>query len=128
MKRSTFLLIVAILAFLFGCMMLFAPAKALEGFGLVPDPLSSFLMQLVGSFILSMGILNFRVRTHGDSLTLRSVLLFNVLAHAIGMIIDCLGIAQGIMLFAKVIPGLVVHVFVGIGSLIYMMRMKTGNS
>lgn len=128
MKRSTFLLIVAIIAVPFGCLMIFAPGKALEGFGLTPDPLSSVLMQLIGSFIVSAGILNFGVRRHEDSLTLRSVLLFNILSHALGLVIDCMSIANEVMIFSKIMPGIAIHLFVGVGSLIYMMKIKTSKS
>jgi hypothetical protein len=75
MKRSIFLLIVALIAFLFGTMLLLAPAKAGEGFGFASSPQIDVLFRAMGGMILSAGILNFMVRSHADSPTLKAVLV-----------------------------------------------------
>ena len=124
MKRSTFLLITAIIALIFGGMMLLVPDKASEGFGLVATPESNLLFRSLGGLILGSGVLNFLVRAHEDSKTLQAVLIFNVVFHAISMANDFLGAYQGILRFDKIIPGQSVHLFIGIGSIIYLMRMK----
>ena len=59
MKGSIFFLITAIIAALFGSMMLFAPILTAENFGLVSTPETSLLFRSLGGMILSLGILNF---------------------------------------------------------------------
>jgi hypothetical protein len=124
MKRSTFLLITALLAGLFGCMMLLMPAQAAGNFGFSADPMSSLLIRSIGGMILSKGVLSFLVRNHGDSMTLRAVLLFNVLVHTLALIIDLSGVAQGVLSMDKIAVGIITHLFIGIGSLIYMMKIS----
>ena len=125
MKRSIFLLLTAIIAAIFGCMMLFVPDKAAEGFGLISNPVTTMFFHLLGGMILSAGILNFMVRNDKDSTTLKAILIFNIIFHVLGMGSDILATTSGVIEFSKIIPGYVVHIFVGVGSIIYLVKMKT---
>lgn len=124
MKRSSFFLVTTIIAFVFGLMMLFAPLKAVEGFGMVPTFEAGLIFRTLGVTILSTGVLNFLVRDQPDSPALKAVLIFNVVLHGLGMAVDLLGVFQGIIDFTKIIPGLLAHLFIGIGSLLYVARMN----
>jgi hypothetical protein len=124
MRRSLFFLITAILGFLFGAMMLIAPDKAAEGFGWPISPPMELLFRSLGGLIVAAGILNLLVRNSVDSKALRGVFMFNVAFHGISMIIDVLGVSQGILAIDKIIPGQVVHLFIGVGSLIYWSKIK----
>lgn len=128
MKRSTFLLIAAIITTLFGGMMLFLPIKAAESFGLTPNPESSLIFRWLGAIILSSAILNFLVRNHGDTDTLKAVFIFNIALHAITLIVDFVGIGEGILEVSKLVPGLVFHSFICIGSIVYLMRIKPSDN
>ena len=125
MKRSTFFLITAIFAFVFAAMMLLVPASAAEGFGMVSTPETSLLFRSLGGMLLSASILNFLVRNHPDSDTLKAVLIFNVALNLLGMLSDVPGIIEGILPFGKVIPGHIVHLFIIIGSFIYLRKIKS---
>ncbi len=125
MKRSIFLLITAIFAALFGGMMFFLPDKVAEEFGTAPTPFSTFLMREMGLVILCSSVLNFIVRNDGDSLALKAIFVFNMAYHVTMMPIVFIGVSQGIFTMEKAIPGLAAHLFIGIGSLIYLMKMRT---
>ena len=124
MKRSTFFLITAIFAFIFAAMMLLVPASAAEGFGMVSTPETSLLFRSLGGMLLSAAILNFLVRHHPDSNTLKAILIFNISLNLLGMLSDVPGIMEGILPFSKAVPGHVVHLFIIVGSFIYLRKIK----
>jgi len=128
MKRSIFLIITSIISVLFGGMMFFLPDTMIEGYGSVPDLFSSFMMREIGVLILCSGLLNFLVRNNGDSMSLKAILIFNATYHVAMIPIVLLGVSQEVFMFDKSIGGLVAHLFIGIGSLIYLMKIKTSAS
>ena len=125
MKRSTFLLIAAIIATLIGGMSLFSPGKMAEGFGVTPTPMIIFLARELGVLNLCLGVLNFLVRNDTDSKTLKAIFIFNFAYHLIMVPVNLFGISQGIFTFAQAILPLVFHFLMGIGSFIYLSKMKT---
>ncbi|MEP7197407.1 MAG: hypothetical protein ABI851_12875 [Saprospiraceae bacterium] len=125
MKRSIFFLIAAIIAVLFGGMMFISPSKASEGFGMVSSADTNILFRALGAMILSTGIMNFLVRNHTDNLTLKAVLLTNVITHALSMTADLWAVSDGVLEISKAAPGQIAHLFVGFGSLIYMLKIKS---
>ena len=128
MKRSLFLIITAIISALFGGMMFFLPGMVTEGFGSSPTPFSSFLMREMGLIILCSGVLNFLVRNDSDSMALKAIFIFNIAYHVIMIPIVFIGVSQGVFTIDKSFGGLAAHLFVGIGSLFYLMKIKTSNS
>lgn len=124
MKRSTFLLIVALLGFLFGAMLLFAPAKAAENFGFPGGAQFELLFRTMGAMIFSAGLLNFMMRSNTDASAAAALLWTNIATHLIVMVIDLSAVAQGTLEIAKVAVGQAMHVFVILGSLIYLLRVK----
>jgi hypothetical protein len=124
MKRSTFLIITAVIGLFFGGFMLLASEKAASQFGLSPSNEIILLLRVFGGFILSTAVLNFMVRHHVDTNTLKSVFVFNIIYHLSGMLVDMSGIVEGIIQFQKTIGGNVVHLFVIIGCSFYISRMK----
>jgi len=127
MKRSTFFLIAAILGALFGVLMFFLPTKAAEGFGVGAVPETITMFRALGAFILALGLMNFLVRNHEDTVTLKAVLLTNIVSHALDMVAGLWGVADGVLTITKITPGILTHLFIGIGSFIYLMRIKTPN-
>lgn len=127
MKRSIFMLIVALLGFLFGLVLLLVPAMAGEGFGFGASPQVDVLFRAMGGMIFSAGLLNFMVRSHPDSPTIAAVLWFNVAAHGLSLIVHMMGVAEGTMEMSKIAVGQVTHVFVILGSIIYLMRMRSAS-
>ncbi len=128
MKRSIFFIITAVLATLFGGMMLFAPAFTAESFGLASTPETSLLFRSLGGLVLCLGILNFLVRNEPNSNALKAVFIINILSHVISMANDFYGASQHILEFSKLGGGMVAHLFIIIGSLIYLLKMKPANN
>lgn len=68
--------------------------------------------------------MNFLVRNHANNETLKMVLLTNVITHGLSMVADLWAVADGVLLLNSATPGQIVHLFILVGSLIYMMKMK----
>ncbi len=125
MKRSIFFLITSIIGALLGAMMLFTPAKAAESFGLETSPAINMMFGIIGGMLLGVAFLNFMVRNHGDSATLKTVLMTNIVLHAISICTDLVSVSNGVLEFSKIVPAIVIHLFVGIGAIIYAMKIKS---
>lgn len=125
MKRSIFFIITAVVSLLFGGLMLSAPAFASENFGLQSSPVTSLLFRSLGGMVLSLGILNYLVRNEADSIALKAVLIINIISHSISMGNDLFGVSQGILVFSKLAGGVVAHVFILVGSAVYLFKMKS---
>ena len=128
MNRSIFLLLTAVIALFFGGMMLVAPDKASETFGLAFSPEIGIVFRWLGVMIVCSGILNFIVRKDNATSTLKAVLIFTAAFHALSLFIDFVGIGQGILKIGNLIPGIVVHSFVAVGSVFYLLKIKTSES
>lgn len=125
MKRSIFFIITAVVAILFGGMMLLTPAMTSENFGLETTPESTLLFRSLGGMVLSLGLLNFLVRNEPDSKPLQAVLMVNMVSHIISMGNDFYGASQSILEFSKLAGGMVAHVFIVVGSAFYLLKMKS---
>jgi hypothetical protein len=128
MNRSIFLLLTSVIAFLFGGMMLVSPDKASETFGIAFSPEIGIVFRWLGVMIVCSGILNFIVRKDSGTSTLKAVLIFTAAFHALSLLIDFVGIGQGVLKIGNLIPGIVVHSFVAVGSVFYLLKIKTSES
>jgi hypothetical protein len=124
MKRTTFFLLTGGIQFFLAAGMILTPVMVAEVFGLAISPEALFLLRCMGSMLLSLGVLNFLVRNEGDSNGLKSVLIINILYHAVSTIIDTHAAAIGVLTFVRIIPSYAIHLFVGIGSYIFLSKMK----
>lgn len=125
MKRSLFFWITAILALLFGGLMFLSPSGASQAFTLEQSAGTDVLFRILGATLLALALLNFLVRNHGDSETLAAVLWANVATHGLGLIADISSVVIGPLKVSSIALGVIVHLFVGIGSLIYATRMRS---
>lgn len=125
MSRSFFLLLTAIVALLFGGMMLVAPEKASQNFGMAFNPEIGIVFRWLGVMIVSSGILNYMVRKDSSSSTIKSVLIFTAIFHGLSLLIDFIAIGQGILKIENLIPGVIVHSLIVIGSVFYLLKIQT---
>jgi len=128
MKRSIFLIIASIISVLFGCMMFFLPDMVAEGFGSTPTPFSNFLMREMGLLVLASGILNFLVRNDSDSMALKAIFIFNIVYHVTMIPIVLIGVSQEVFAIDKSFGGLAAHLSIGVGSLFYLLKIKTSSN
>lgn len=128
MKRSAFLLIAAILSFVFGAMMFFIPALAAKLLGIAATPETASVLRGMGGLIIGSGTINFLVRNFTDIPTLKAVLLTNIITHLLGLTADIWGILDGVLTVSNMLPVELTHIFVGAGSLIYLLRLKKASA
>lgn len=123
MRRSYYFWVAAILALLFGLLMLFVPGQASSAFQLATsDGSTRTIFRVLGSVMIGVAVLNFLVRDHTMSETLRAVLWANVVIHGVGFLGDLWSVQQGDVPFAGVAIGLVAHAVVFIGGAYYLWR------
>jgi hypothetical protein len=123
MKRSTFLLITSLASFGFGAMMLAYPVFAGDLLGIAAKAETLSVLRGMGGLIIGSGAINFFLRKSGDPGTLRGLLLTNILTHALGLFADAWGIADGVLSIGKMAPVELTHLFVGIGSAIFLLSV-----
>ncbi len=128
MKQKQFLLATAAIAALFGGMTLFLPDKAAETFGLTANVENSIVFRWLGAITLSSAILNYLVRNDINSNTLKAVLIFTGAFHVLSLIVDLMGISQGVLTISKLIPGIIVHSLITIGSIYFLMKFKSSSN
>lgn len=122
MKRAYYFWLAAILALLFGLLMFFAPRFAATQFELAGSPDTDTVFRVLGAVMLGVAVLNFLVRKHAMSDTLRAVLWANTAIQGIGIVGDLWSVAAGSIPFSGVAIGLVAHLIVLAGALYYLWR------
>ncbi len=125
MKRSTFLLIAAILFILIGGISLFFPDKMADGFGMSSDQMVIFLLREVGVANICFGVLNFLVRNDHDSKSLKSIFIFNGVFQSMMVLLNIFIVSQGLLAIGQVAAPFAIHLCLGIGFLLYMSKIKT---
>ncbi len=125
MKRSIFLVISAILVFFIGVMCLFFPEKMAAGFGMTVTPLVLMMIKEAGACNVGIGYLNFAVRNHPDSNSLKVILLFNMVYHILILPANIYGWSQGIFAASQVGTSVGIHLLFAVGFLIYALKVKT---
>jgi len=128
MKQTHFLLVTAIVGTIFGVMTLFFPDKAAETFGLTANGENSIVFGWLGAITLCSAVLFFMVRNDDNSNTLKSVLIFIGAFNALTLIVDIVGISQGVLTINKMIPGIILHSLMTIGSIFFVMRFKSSGN
>jgi hypothetical protein len=104
--------------------MFLSPSGAASAFTLPQSPGTDVLFRILGATLLALALLNFLVRNHANSETLAAVLWANVATHGLGLIADISSVVVGPLQVSSIALGVIVHLFVGIGSLIYATRMR----
>lgn len=124
MKRSIFLLITAALSFAFGAMVFFVPNFAAGFLYIATTPQTISVLRGMGGLIIGIGAINYFLRNQDNSEILKGLLVTNIITHLLGLSADILGILDGALTFSKMAPVEITHLFVGIGSLIYLLRLN----
>lgn len=124
MKYSLFLLLAGIGSLFFGFLLFFTPQIGANLFGMEPTIENLSLLRGMGGLIIGAGIFNLFFRKVTDSTILKSVLLVNIFTHLFGLLADYWGLYDGALTLIGILPVQVTHLFIGGGSLIYLMRQK----
>lgn len=124
MTRQTFLLITALASFVFGAMMFFAPNLAAGFLDIATTPQTISVLRGMGGLIIGSGAINYLLRNKNRPDILKGLLLTNMLTHLLGLSADIWGILDGALTIGRMAPVEITHLFVGIGSLVYFLRIN----
>lgn len=128
MKRSTFLIISAIVSVILGGGMLVFPDIVAAILGATTNPFSAFIMRELALIIICSGILNFLVRNESSSFALKVILIFNIAYHGTMIPMDLIGILQGVFTFKNLLGILAFHIFIAGGSVYFLVRLRPRQS
>jgi len=125
MDRKTFLTIVAVVATSIGAAALFIPAPFLrEVKAAAPSETANVMARTVGILLLTVGVLNFLVRDHEDSPTLRAVCIANLFLQIGIMPIDPLAYVDGVYKsLGAFVPNTALHFVLAAGFCFYLVQM-----
>ncbi len=126
MKRKTFLTVTAVIVLLIGGFALAAPGALLTNVKhAAPSEVANVMARTVGILLVSVGVLNFLIRDHEDSPTLRAVLIANSLLQIGILPIDPIAYASGAYRsLGSFVPNTALHVLLASGFIFYLSRMK----
>ena len=124
MKRSSFLLIAAIIPLLFGLVMMLAPDKMLSNSLHNEANLQTLsVTQWVGFGVFTVGLINFLSRNDDGSLALRAIMIGNIVFHSLGICFDVYDYSIEIMKLSGLVTGLIPHSLLIIGFVYYLLKL-----
>ncbi len=107
--------------------MFFAPSFA-AGFLNIATTLQTIsVLRGMGALIIGSGAINYFSRNQNNSDIIKGLLLTNIITHLLGLSADIWGVFDGALTLSKMAPVEITHLFVGIGSLIYLLRLNNSN-
>ena len=126
MKRKTFLTITSVIVLVIGIFALTSPNVLITNVKYAaPSETANVMARTVGILLVSIGVLNFLVRSHQDSPTLRSVLIANLVLQLGIMPIDPSAYASGVYkTVGSFAPNTVLHILLAAGFIFYLAKMK----
>jgi hypothetical protein len=124
MKRSSFLLIAAVIPLLFGLVMMVVPDTMLSN-SLTSDAdlQTRSVTQWVGFGVFTIGLINFLSRNDGGSTSLKAIIIGNIVFHTLGLFFDIYHYSIGVMRLAGLLTGLAPHSFLIIGFVYYLRKL-----
>jgi hypothetical protein len=128
MSRKSFLTLTSIVALAVGAFALAAPALLLGSVKLATPAASANVMaRTVGVLLITVGVLDFLVRDHQDSPTLRAILVANLLLQLAILPIDPLAYAFGVFhTLGSFVPNTILHLLLAGGFAFYLSKMGGG--
>ena len=96
MKLHTVMVINAIAGIAFGLGFIFAPAQTLSLYGHAPNAILSYMAQLLGAALLSLGLLTWAARNSDDSDARRAILLALAVGYGIGFALALIAQIRGV--------------------------------
>ena len=124
MKRSSFLLIAAVIPLLFGLVMMVVPDTMLSN-SLTSDAdlQTHSVTQWVGFGVFTIGLINFLSRNDGGSAALKAIMIGNIVFHTLGVFFDIYDYSIGVMKLAGLMTGLAPHSLLIIGFVYYLRKL-----
>jgi hypothetical protein len=126
MSRKAFLTLTALIALAVGLFALAAPAILLGTVKLAaPSGSANVMARTVGVLLISVGVLDYLVRDHEDSATLRAILVANLLLQLLIMPIDPLAYVTGVFhTLGSFLPNTILHLGLAGGFAFHLAKMR----
>lgn len=96
MKLHTVMVINAIAGIVFGLGFIVVPAQTLSLYGHAPTAILSYMAQLLGTALLSFGLLTWAARNSHDSEARRAILLALAVGYTIGFVLALIAQIRGV--------------------------------
>lgn len=126
MSRKTFLTVTSIIVLVIGVFALTAPSVLITSVKVAaPSETANVMTRTVGVLLITVGVLDFLVRDHADSPTLRSILIANLVLQIGIMPIDPSAYATGVyQTVGSFAPNTALHILLAGGFIYYLAKMK----
>jgi len=115
----------AVLAWIFGAMLLFAPGPFFAPIGVVVTDKIAAVAQAQGAILVGLGVINFLARGTVDPTALRAVLVGNLVVQLLSLGVAIRALALGIFP-PQGAPSIVVHVVLGALFALALRRVQVG--
>ena len=116
-----FLSIAAILAWLFGGMLLFMPGPFYEPTGIAMTPILATLAQAHGATLVGLGVIDWLARS-ADQRGIVAVLAGNLIVQVLSLLVVVRTMSLGAG--ANVVPGVVIHLVLGGLFLFFLVKAR----
>jgi hypothetical protein len=97
MKLSTYLTIVAVVAFLFGIALVLPTEQFLALYNVRMTPAGFYAARLFGAALIGFGLLNWFSRSATDSEARRAIIIANLGGSVLGLVVALIGQVQGVV-------------------------------
>ncbi|MFI5263184.1 MAG: hypothetical protein ACHQM6_01565 [Candidatus Kapaibacterium sp.] len=124
MKRNIFFIISALLAWVFGCMMILLPDS-------MASPTATGMnigMQWFGIALFSIGVINFFARNDSGSKALTAVMIGNIFLHLAGGGADIYDYMQGTVQLSSILMPGIVHLLMIVGFVYFLFKKEDGHA
>ena len=118
---NIFIAIAAVLAMLFGAMMLLVPAEFYAPTGIAMTPMIATVAQAHGATLVGLGVVNWLARD-ADRQGLMAVLTGNLVVQVLSLLVVLRTMQLGAGL--AVAPGIVIHVVLGSLFAFFLIRLR----
>jgi hypothetical protein len=125
MKRSVFLLIIAVASFAFGTMMFLNPEFTADLLSIDTSPQTIAILRGMGGLIIGNGAVNYFLRHQTNIQFIHGLLLANIITHLLGLSAEVWGAYDGAWTIGKMAPVEITHLFAIFGSLFYYLKLKS---
>jgi hypothetical protein len=126
MSRKAFLTVTSIIVLVIGIFALTAPNVLITSVKVAaPSETANVMARTVGILLITVGVLDFLVKDHEDSATMRSILIANLVLQLGIMPIDPSAYATGVYkTVGSFAPNTVLHILLASGFIYYLVKMK----
>jgi hypothetical protein len=125
MSRQIFLTIASVIAFCVGLFATLFPGTLLESKGVEPLVGTLVWMRETGLLLIAVGIINFLIRKHESSETLKTILLGNIIIQIGLFVIELLAYFNGVITkLSGIIPNLTLHILLAIGFIYFLLKKE----